>query len=80
MNWKLRLKNKATLTALIAVIVTAVYQIAGLLGFTVPIAQEQVLDGVGLVLTLLATLGILTDPTTEGVGDSEQAMSYEEPA
>ena len=37
------------------------------------------LDFVGTIFTILALLGIVVDPTTEGVSDSNQAMTYEEP-
>ena len=30
-------------------------------------------------LTLLGLLGVIIDPTTAGLGDSERAMTYEEP-
>ena len=41
--------------------------------------QDQLTAIVGTVFTLLAILGIVADPTTAGVGDSEQAMGYDEP-
>ena len=31
------------------------------------------------VVELLVLLGVVTDPTTEGVGDSAQALRYEKP-
>ena len=34
---------------------------------------------VNAVFAVLAILGIVTDPTTEGVSDSKQAMTYEMP-
>ncbi|HFU9652545.1 TPA: phage holin, partial [Streptococcus agalactiae] len=30
-------------------------------------------------VTLLVLLGVVTDPTTEGLSDSEQALNYHEP-
>lgn len=41
--------------------------------------QAQLVAIVGTVFALLAILGIVADPTTTGVGDSEQAMTYTEP-
>ena len=32
-----------------------------------------------MVVELLVLLGVVTDPTTKGVTDSEQAMTYEQP-
>ncbi|MBQ6317144.1 MAG: hypothetical protein IJI13_06445 [Oscillospiraceae bacterium] len=31
------------------------------------------------LFAVLVILGIVVDPTTDGLGDSERAMSYEEP-
>lgn len=80
MNIKLRLKNKATLIAIAATTVAFFYQIAGILGIAIPISQEQVIQDIGLLINLLAILGILVDPTTAGVKDSARALSYEEPS
>lgn len=79
MNWKLRLQNKATLTTLILAIVAFVYQILGLFGVVPAISQNDVINLIGLVINLLVTLGIVVDPTTSGVTDSAQAMTYTEP-
>lgn len=79
MNLKLRLKNKATLTAIIAAVITCVYSIAVALGVELSVGQEQVAGIVGVILTILTGLGILVDPTTEGIEDSDRAMNYTEP-
>lgn len=78
-NWKLRLRNKATLTALIGILVAAVYQVMAIMGLTPAIEQETITQAIGLVITVLAAFGIVVDPTTSGVGDSEQALGYDEP-
>lgn len=79
MNWKLRLQNKATLTTLILAIVAFVYQMLGLFGVVPAISQNDLINLIGLVINLLVTLGIVVDPTTSGVTDSAQAMTYTEP-
>ena len=78
MNLKLRLKNKATLTSLIMAAVAFIYQILGILNVVVPISQNDVVQVLGILINLLGVMGILVDPTTPGVGDSVNAMSYEE--
>lgn len=78
-NWKLRLKNKTTLTTLVGITVSFVYQILGLFDVTTPISQDQVIQYAGLVLNALAYLGVLVDPTTTGVSDSQKALTYKEP-
>ena len=41
--------------------------------------NDQLIDVVFAVFALLAALGVVTDHTTEGFGDSEQALEYEIP-
>jgi len=78
-NIKLRLKNKATLAALAAALIAFVYQVLGIVGVVPPVGQDAVVQAVGIVLNLLAALGVIVDPTTQGVGDSQQAMAYDAP-
>lgn len=78
-NWKLRLKNKATMTALVGCVVAFVYQLLGILGITTAVSEEQITQLFGLVINVLAVLGVLVDPTTKGVSDSERAMEYTKP-
>ena len=79
MNLKLRLKNKATLLAIVLAAVAFVYQVLGMLGVAVPVSEDTVVQIVGIIINLLVGLGILIDPTTAGVGDSARAMQYDEP-
>lgn len=79
-NWKLRLQNKTTLITLITTVVTFIYSILSLFGVTPSIAQDQVLNLAVMVVSMLASLGIVVDPTTSGISDSSNAMQYEKPA
>lgn len=80
-NWRVRVKNKAFWVALIPAVLLLIQQVAGLFGVALDLGQlqDQLTAIVGTVFTLLAILGIVADPTTAGVGDSEQAMTYTEP-
>lgn len=73
MNFKLRLKNKATLTALIAAAVAFVYQILGIVGVIPAISQSDITQLIGIVINLLVGLGVVVDPTTQGIRDGEKA-------
>lgn len=73
MNFKLRLKNKATLTALIAAAVAFVYQILGIVGVIPAISQSDITQLLGIVINLLVGLGVVVDPTTQGIRDGEKA-------
>lgn len=80
-NWKVRAKNKTFWLALIPAVLLLAQQVAGLFGIALDFGglKDQLTAIVGTVFTLLAILGIVADPTTAGVGDSEQAMTYDEP-
>lgn len=78
-KWKLRLQNKATLIALVTALIAFVYQALGLVGIVPAISESQIVECAGMLINILAMLGIVTDPTTAGVSDSEQALTYSEP-
>ena len=71
-NWKLRFKNKTTLLAIASTAILLVQQ----LGFKLP---DNIADVVNTFLTLLVLLGVINDPTTQGVSDSPEALTYKEP-
>jgi phi LC3 family holin len=75
-NWKVRIKNKAFLAALAALIIAFVYQLLAALDVVPRISQDSITEVIGMVLNLLGLLGVLVDPTTAGVSDSERAMTY----
>ena len=79
-NWNLRAQNKTTLLALVAAILTFVYTVLGMFGVVPPVSQNDILEVVGLGLNVLVMLGVIVDPTTKGLSDSERAREYSEPA
>lgn len=79
-NWKLRLKNKATLIALCMIVITVSYQIMGWYGVVPRVTQDAMQNVVELIVKALVLLGVVVDPTTEGPWDSTQALGYDYPA
>lgn len=75
-NWKIRFKNRIWLLTFIGAIVAFAYQVCALLGIAPKVAEEQVMDLVKILLTLLVGLGVIVDPTTAGTADSERALTY----
>lgn len=71
-NFKLRLQNKTTLIALIS----AVFLMLQQFGLEIP---HNIQEGVNTLVVILVILGIVTDPTTKGVADSERALNYHQP-
>ena len=43
------------------------------------VTQNLILQLMNQVLTFLGLIGVIVDPTTAGLGDSERAMGYSEP-
>jgi len=78
-NLKLRFKNKVVLAALLTAALSFIYDVLNILGITPAIPEGQVMEYIEMVLTLLVIMGVITDPTTSGLKDSGQAMSYKEP-
>lgn len=78
-NWKVRLQNKTWLLAMAAALLAFVYQLLGLLGITPAVSQDQIAQLVGLAINVLVALGVVIDPTTDSIGDSAQALTYEKP-
>ena len=80
-NWKVRLKNKYFWLGLIPAMLILFQQVASIFGVAMELStlQSQLVDIIGTVFSVLALIGVVNDPTTAGVGDSEQAMTYIEP-
>lgn len=80
-NWKVRLRNKTFWLSLIPAVLLLVQVVAAVFGYTLDMGDlgNKLLAVVNAVFSVLAILGVVTDPTTAGVGDSTQAMTYERP-
>lgn len=79
MNWKVRFKNKIWLTMFVSLIVGFVFNMLKLFD-VVPIVTENTITTIAAqVLEFLGLIGVLVDPTTAGIGDSNRAMTYVEP-
>lgn len=80
-NWKVRLKNKAFWLAVIPAVLLLVQTVAAVFGFTLDLGDigNKLIAVVNAVFGVLVILGVVNDPTTSGVGDSTQAMTYEKP-
>lgn len=80
-NWQVRIKSKQFWLALIPAVLLLVQVIAAVFGFELDLGDigNKLLDVVNALFAVLAILGIVVDPTTEGVGDSAQALTYDKP-
>ena len=78
-NWKVRFKNKTWLTMFISMIVGFVFNMLKMFDVVPVVTESFVMNVIGQVLTFLGLIGVLVDPTTAGIGDSERALGYDEP-
>lgn len=78
-NWKVRFRNKTWLSMFLSLIVGFIFNILKMFDIIPTITENTVMQIIGHVLTFLGLIGVLVDPTTAGFGDSERALSYEEP-
>ena len=80
-NWKVRIKNKNFWLSIIPAVILLIQAIGQVFGYTLDfgVLSGRLLDVVNAVFVVLAILGVVTDPTTAGVSDSQRALSYTEP-
>ena len=80
-NIPVRFKNKAFWIAFIPGVLLVIELVASVFGFTLDFGDlgDKLIRIVKAVFGLLAILGIVTDPTTEGFYDSNRAMNYDKP-
>ena len=79
LNWKVCFKNKVWLGSFLSLIVGFVYSMLALFDVFPEVTQSLVLQLLNQVLTFLGLIGVILDPTTAGIGDSDRAMGYIEP-
>ena len=75
-NWKIRLRNKTWLAAVMALAVNFAYDLLAMLEIVPPLSEDWFMSLVQTLLTLLTALGVVIDPTTDGAADSDRAMTY----
>ena len=79
LNWKVRFKNKVWLGSFLSLIVGFVYSMLALFDVFPQVTQNLVVQLLNQVLTFLGLIGVIVDPTTAGISDSDRAMTYVEP-
>ena len=80
-NWEVRAKNPNFWLTLIPAVFLLLQALAAPFGIALDfgVLNEQMAQIVNALFAVLAILGVVTDPTTEGIGDSQQALNYVEP-
>ena len=80
-NWKVRLKNKNFWIAIIPAMLLLIQVVAAVFGYQLDLGDlgNKLLAVVNASFAVLSVVGIVTDPTTKGLSDSDQAMTYNKP-
>lgn len=81
-NWIVRIKNKNFWLAIIPALLLLAQVVAAVFGVELDLGDigNKLLAVVNAVFAVLSILGIVNDPTTQGMLlDSTQAMTYNEP-
>ena len=80
-NWKVRIKNKYFWLSLIPALLMLVQVVLNLfnISYDFGVLTEELKSVINAVFVVLAIIGVVNDPTTSGISDSERAMSYDKP-
>ena len=80
-NWIVRIKNKAFWLAIIPAVLLLIQAVADVVGYQLDFGDisEKLIAVVNAVFMVLSILGIVVDPTTAGISDSNRALTYTTP-
>lgn len=80
-NLTVRFKNKAFWVAFIPALLLLIQVVAAVFGYNLDFGDlgNKLLEVVNALFAVLAILGIVVDPTTQGIRDSDQALTYQTP-
>ena len=78
-NWQVRFRNPVWLTSFFGLLVGFIFNMLALFDIYPKFSQAQVTEIISQILTFLGLIGVLVDPTTVGIADSQRAMTYTEP-
>lgn len=80
-NWKVRAKNKTFWLALVPAFLLLIQAVAQVFNISLDFTNlnKDLLGVVNALFTVLAIIGVVADPTTKGISDSTQALTYSKP-
>lgn len=80
-NWKIRMQNKTFWLALVPAFLLLIQAVAQVFNVSVDFTNlnKDLLGVVNALFTVLAIVGVVADPTTKGISDSTQALTYSKP-
>ncbi len=80
-NWKIRAKNRMFWLALVPAFLLLIQAVAQVFNISLDFTNlnKDLLGVVNALFTVLAIVGVVADPTTKGLSDSTQALTYSKP-
>ncbi len=80
-NWTVRIKNKAFWLAVIPAVLLLIQAVAAVFGYSLDLGEigNRLIAVVNAAFGVLVVLGVVVDPTTAGISDSNRAMNYKKP-
>lgn len=80
-NWKVRLKNKSFYMAIIPALALVVQEFGKLFGINLDTSStlSDLMNFVNAILVVLTLVGVVNDPTTQSLSDSDRALTYTKP-
>lgn len=80
-NWKIRMQNKTFWLALVPAFLLLIQAVAQVFNVSLDFTNlnKDLINVVNTLFVVLTILGVVTDPTTKGLSDSTQALTYSKP-
>lgn len=80
-NWKIRVQNRMFWLALVPAFLLLIQAVAQVFNVSLDFTNlnKGLLNVVNALFVVLTILGVVTDPTTKGMSDSTQALTYSKP-
>lgn len=80
-NWKIRMQNKTFWLALVPAFLLLIQAVAQVFNVSLDFTNlnKDLLGVVNALFTVLAIVGVVTDPTTKGLSDSTQVLTSSKP-
>lgn len=78
-NWTVRFHNRLWLSSFISAILMIIYTVLDAFGIIPDISEAAVFRIADAILLILSLLGVIIDPTTSGINDSNRARGYDQP-
>lgn len=80
-NWKVRATNRTFWLALVPAFLLLIQAVAQVFNVSVDFTNlnKDLLNVINALFVVLTILGVVADPTTKGLSDSTQALTYSKP-